>query len=169
MKIAHAAKLGTKNMATPALSKGLTHNNESEGRCVGRRQSGRSVDIEALESAYKNWYAAYMSRPNSTWGTYVPLNGKLHLCGGFAEVNAPRNEGVLMSIWRGIKNFGFFPDTPVKACRLFENDSDALLSDWAIVGSDLYEAIQQYRIDAARDHAAAESTTPGPTVPAPAG
>jgi hypothetical protein len=46
-----------------------------------------------------------------------------------------------------LKHLDFFPDTKVPPYRWFASDSDALLNDWVMIGSDLYGAVQEYKIE----------------------
>jgi len=148
MKNAHAPKRGTEKMAGPAIDKTKPDDKNVVDHFTSCQPACRS-EIHDMELAYLHWFSSYVSRPASHLGTYVGANGKLRVCSHAGNLKPKQSErrGVLGTIRNGLKNFGFFPNTPVEDCYIFQDEADALLNDWAIVGADLYDAIRQYRID----------------------
>jgi hypothetical protein len=121
------------------------------------------VSVGNFESHYEEWFREYLNQPHMTWGIYRPAGEALTVC-AFAESVSKR--GVWHHVWSGLKQFAFFPDTKISACQSFSSDDDALMNDWVMVGADLYGAVRQYRINAARVHPDAASTEPTTTAAA---
>ena len=103
--------------------------------------------VQDLEHSYEEWFQEYLNLPHSRSGVYVP-------CDGMLKFNVPhqtRKYSLFNCIFSGAKLFSFFPQTEVQTVD-FESDANAILSDWAVVGMDLYKAIQKYKIDSLRVH-----------------
>jgi hypothetical protein len=99
--------------------------------------------VKELEAAYESWFHGYLDQPGKSWGVYSPTGN------GFAVRFADKKEisTAFGNMRQVLMHFAFFPETKVPSHLRFRSDRDAILSDWAMIGSDLYGAIQQYRIE----------------------
>jgi hypothetical protein len=112
--------------------------------------------IEGMESAYEGWLNCYMNQPGKSWGVYSPKGNAFAV--RFYGVEKSANNFVR----RILVHLSFFPDTKAPRGRRFMSDEEAVLNDWVMVGSDLYGAIQQYKIEspcARTDWEAADKST----------
>ena len=105
----------------------------------------------------------YLSKDNQTWdepqacGVYRPQRGTLAI--HFWRSRHPKRAG-LHRFLGALKSFTFDPRTPVSINGQSCSDCHALLSDWAMVGADLYTAVKQYKISGLSVHpATSESET----------
>lgn len=106
------------------------------------RQS-RDKLVPELESAYESWFASYVNQRGKCWGVYAPKGNAFAI--KFADKADKPN---IVSYMRGLLiHFAFFPGTKAPRHARFTSDHDAMLNDWAMIGSDLYGAIRQYRIE----------------------
>ena len=104
--------------------------------------SHRLGSVEDLEAAYENWIRAYIDQVSvRDLGVYSARGGALTV--------RLDDKGTKTSnrVQRILKYFTFFPKTEVPARSWCASDSEALLNDWVMVGSDLYGAIQQHKIE----------------------
>ena len=119
-------------MAAPALDKdkhALTCPSAKEILCV-----------EDLIASYQKWLEAYVNDTKRSFGVYRPVRS-----GGW-EIslrNPPAKATGLLR--RCLARYTFFPHTKVPSCT-FPSDSEAILNDWAVVGTDLFAAMQKYKI-----------------------
>ena len=112
---------------------------------VKHLHSGRpSYNSAELERAYEAWLHSYLNQPGRVWGVYDPTETAL-VVRVFSE---PADKGRIFKCMRSLlKHYTFYPRTPIPSQTRFVSDEEAVLNDWAIVGGDLYGAIQQYRIN----------------------
>jgi hypothetical protein len=99
------------------------------------------------EVAYEGWYRWYVDQASArVLGVYAPTGASLAVrFDNEAKETVGRRRGIR---WL-MKHFNFFPNTEVPSHRWFASDTDAILNDWAMIGSDLYGAVQQYKIESA--------------------
>lgn len=106
--------------------------------------AGPSCTLAGLEQAYEAWLRNYMNQPGRTWGVYRPAENEFVI----RAFSAPADKGSIFGYVRDLMaHYAFFPRTPVLSHPRFLSDEDAVLNDWAIVGTDLYGAIRQYRMN----------------------
>ena len=111
--------------------------------------SDRHKPAEDLGRAYEAWFRSYVEQSGTrNLGVYSPICGS-PAGGALAvrfgnKVDKPEAHSRIRGL---LKRFRFFPDTEVPALRWFTSDSEALFNDWVMIGSDLYGAIQQYKIE----------------------
>jgi len=113
---------------------------------AGRNPShaGPSCAVAGLEQAYEVWLRNYMNQPGRTWGVYRPAGNAFAI----RAFRGPADKGSIFGYVRNLlAHYAFFPKTPVLSHPRFLSDEDAVLNDWAIVGTDLYGAMQQYRMN----------------------
>jgi len=103
-----------------------------------------AVSVKDLETAYEHWFGDYIDQAaNRALGVYSPVGKAI-----MVRFDSKAEETKASSYVRGIlKYFTLFPNTKVPSRRWFSSDSEALFNDWVMVGSDLYGAIQQYKIE----------------------
>jgi len=102
----------------------------------------------AYEAAYAEWLESYSNQSSRTWRVWSPNpEGEPVEEGEPIEYDCAFDKtGVLRHIFNGLKHCTFSPLTEVRIHPRLASDWDALFSDWAAVGSDLYYAIRKYRI-----------------------
>ena len=79
----------------------------------------------------------------------------------FAFVATPHH-GTFSSLCHAWKSFAFFPHTKTIKVSL-PSDWDAIASDWAVVGSDLYQALQKYKMNSACVRTECDTSEPATT------
>jgi hypothetical protein len=117
--------------------------------------------VAEFERAYKHWFKHYLSSPDESWGIYRPSSGNLVL-----QVFVPvkHRGGFTNCILDGMKRFTFFPHTRIQTNNVeFASDWDALLNDWVMVGSDLYEAMRECKIASPRVNSDSRASEPTAT------
>jgi hypothetical protein len=103
-----------------------------------------SSRLAEMEQAYERWLRNYVNQPGKTWGVYCPTENALVV----RVFSGPEASGSVFNYMRGfLKHYSFFPETPIPSSPRFVSDHEAVLNDWAMVGSDLYGAIQKYRMN----------------------
>jgi hypothetical protein len=122
-----------------------------------------SSSVAEYERLYEKWINEYLREDNQVWGeaqtcrVYRPEQGTLVI--HFCQSKHPKGDG-LHRFLGALKSFTFVPQTPVSIYRQSCSDWHALLSDWAMAGADLYNAVKQYKISAPSvDPATSESET----------
>ncbi|MGO9230591.1 MAG: hypothetical protein ACLQKA_15480 [Bryobacteraceae bacterium] len=112
---------------------------------TGRDRScvGSSSALVELEHAYEAWLRNYMSQSDMTWGVYSPAGNTFAIRKLSKRID---KRGIFRHIRGLLGHYTFFPATPVLSHSRFLSDQDAVLNDWAMVGTDLYGAIQQYKM-----------------------
>jgi hypothetical protein len=95
---------------------------------------------EDLVASYQSWLETYISDAKRIFGVYRPAaSGKWDI----AVCNPPSKASGFLR--RALVRYTFFPHTKAPSCA-FASDSEAILNDWAIVGTDLFRSMQQYKI-----------------------
>ena len=94
------------------------------------------------EFAYENWFSHYLNQSGKFRGVYSPTGNMFTV--RFGD-KVEKSEEHLMR--RLLMQFTFFPGTKTPCHRRFASDQEAMLNDWVMIGSDLYGAIQQYKIE----------------------
>lgn len=79
------------------------------------------------------------------WGLYS-VNNNSFVLRDFCRLGTEHG-GAFSSLLRAWKTFVFFPHTGANEIFSPASDWDAVFSDWAIVGSDLYQTLQKYKIN----------------------
>jgi hypothetical protein len=96
--------------------------------------------VEDLAASYRDWLKTYVNDTKRIFGVYRPAQfGRWEIA--FRNSRA-KDTGLLR---RCLTRYTFFPRTKVPSCTL-PSESEAMLNDWAVVGTDLFEAMQQYKI-----------------------
>jgi hypothetical protein len=113
----------------------ITHKFEKRSAEVEQQEQ---ESAEALEHAYEAWFHHYLGS-GVQMGVYAPSAHGIAICLG-----KPKN---FNSLRAKLKWLTFFPDSKIPSHRWFASDSDAVFNDWVMVGSDLYGAIQQFKIE----------------------
>jgi hypothetical protein len=95
--------------------------------------------VEDLATSYRGWLEAYVNDAERNFGVYRPAGpGKWGI--GFGGQH--RRVGLLR---RCFTRYALFPHTRIPSHPL-PSDSEAILNDWAIVGTDLFAAMEKYKI-----------------------
>jgi hypothetical protein len=116
------------------------------------------VHVGEMEAAYKAWLQAYSTSREPFSFCLYHLNADRHTL-SFKPVtpfgNLGSRRGIFHSIWHGISSFSLFPYTDVmpQRCMDLTADDDAILNDWVVAGSDLYNAYRGCKILAPHDPA----------------
>ena len=98
------------------------------------------ASLEQLERAYEKWYRQYAAtQRRRRSGVYRAAGEKIAV--GVAE---PRSRW--RNLVRGVRSVGFFPRTSLGTFAFrCASTEQSLATDWALVGADLYAAIQEGR------------------------
>jgi hypothetical protein len=97
-----------------------------------------SPSLEQLESSYEEWFREWAAAQRGRCsGVYRAVGGKITI----EETKPPRR----WHNWlRGIRSFGFFPRTSIRSLAFRPGaNEESLANDCALVGADLYTAIQE--------------------------
>ena len=95
---------------------------------------------EDLAASYRDWLKAYVTDPKRIFGIYRPAGlGKWEV----AFRNLPAKTGNLLR--RCLARYTVFPHTKIPSCS-FPSESEAIMNDWVVVGTDLFAAMQEYKI-----------------------
>ena len=120
-------------MAAPTLDK--TMNAQTCAYAKGVLPSA-----EDLAASYRDWLKAYVTDAKRVLGIYRPAElGRWEVA-----FRNPSAKGTNM-FRRCLARYTFFPRTRTPSC-IFPSDSEAILNDWAVVGTDLFAAIEKYKI-----------------------
>jgi hypothetical protein len=122
--------------------------------CPPEEKPAPCARFESLAASYQDWLESYVKDHNRIFGVYRPTSfGRLEL-----SVSCKNKVASLLGHY--LSRYRFFPRTKVPSWT-FPSDDEAILNDWAIVGTDLFEAMQQYKIVAS--HVADPASLEHPT------
>ena len=95
-----------------------------------------STSLEQLEGAYEEWFRVYAdAQQGRRFGVYRAAGGKI-------AVGETKPRGRWRNWLQGMRSLGFFPRTGIRRF-VFPSTEESLATDWALVGADLYAAIQE--------------------------
>ena len=95
---------------------------------------------EDLIASYRAWLKVYINDPKRVFGVYRTAGlGKWEI----AFRNSPGRAAGLLR--RCFARYTLFPRTTVPS-PTFPPESEAMLNDWVVVGTDLFAAMQEYKI-----------------------
>lgn len=96
------------------------------------------ASIEQWEAAYEEWFRQYAEAQQGQ------RSGVYRVTGGKIAVGDTKSRSRWSNWLRGMKSFGFFPRTSIRKFMFCSaSTEDSLATDWALVGADLYAAIQE--------------------------
>jgi hypothetical protein len=112
--------------------------------CANLADSGLEEEV----AAYEAWRNSYLEKLANLAALYEAEDGKMVLR---CVASGTRDTGKRSRWGRATRAFGFFPSTAIPDFGHFASDSDAGLNDWAMVGSDLYDALKEYNMSHPHD------------------
>ncbi len=92
----------------------------------------------SLEIAYEEWFRQFArAQQKQRSGVYRASGGKI-------AIGETKPAGRWRNWLRGVRSFGFQPRTTIRRFAFRPSATeDSLATDWALVGADLYAAIQE--------------------------
>ena len=124
-----------------------------------RKRELERMPMSQLEHSFEQWFGRCLKEPRN-WGVYEVKNNSF-IIRDFAWTATPQHPGAFSSLCRAWKSFAFFPRTKIIEVSL-PSDFDAVSSDWAMVGSDLYQALQKYKMDSRCVRTESDTSEPEP-------
>src|ERR1035438_1502781 len=124
-----------------------------------KKREMQSTPTNRLELSFEQWFGQCLKQLRN-WGVYEIKNNSF-VIRDFAFVATPHH-GTFSNLCHAWKSFAFFPHTKTIKVSL-PSDWDAIASDWAVVGSDLYQALQKYKMNSARVRAECDTSEPATT------
>jgi hypothetical protein len=112
-------------------------------RAPARKRELERTPMNDLEHSFERWFGYCFEQPRNL-GVYEVKNNSFVLRD--LGLMATRHSGAFSNLCNAWKSFALFPRSTVVEVSL-PSDWDAISSDWAMVGSDLYQAIQRYKMN----------------------
>jgi hypothetical protein len=92
----------------------------------------------SLEIAYEEWFRQFAAAQQER------CSGVYRASGGTIAIGETRPPSRWRNWLRGMRSFGFRPRTSIRRFAFRPcSTEDSLVTDWALVGADIYAAIQE--------------------------